>query len=512
MEWHDLADGDRLYDATLLVAPAIWGTGRRRGGGPTGSRTGPRSSPRRNPTDRDRAHRPLPVRRRHRGRVRAPAPRATRRAAGTPRCSVPTSRPSAPRPCRTATRSARRRWTSCPPCSRCTSRPSQEHWGESEASEQRIEEWVEDPHFRLDLQVVVPRRATSRRRRSNNQLQTRPDGSVRGLLDGVATHPGHRRLGLARAAINQSLRLLRDAGATSAYLGVDTGNHNRAMELYESCGFRQASTGHELPAAVRPPGRGRMTTDIVHGARGGRRRRPRHPGPARSAARRHDDWAALADVVNRARRGRRRRRGPRRPSPAPPSTRRMRDVPARPRHARRGGRRRRSSPRRAGYLVVRDGALVAESFGRVVPGAPPAGHRRRPPPHAARAPRDGGRNGSPSRAARAPRPMPSTRSGPTMALIDAKGYVPIRFGFEMRRFLTGRPARAPAARGHRAPAGDRGPAPGDLGRGQRGVPRPLGPPGAGGGATSHARFHGPETDTVAVVRRLGRRRGRGLGA
>ncbi len=27
MEWHDLADGDRLYDATLLVAPAIWGTG-----------------------------------------------------------------------------------------------------------------------------------------------------------------------------------------------------------------------------------------------------------------------------------------------------------------------------------------------------------------------------------------------------------------------------------------------------------------------------------------------------
>ena len=55
--------------------------------------------------------------------------------------------------------------------------------------------------------------------------------------------PGHRRLGLARAAINHSLRLLRDAGATSAYLGVDTGNHNRAMQLYESCGFRQASSG-----------------------------------------------------------------------------------------------------------------------------------------------------------------------------------------------------------------------------------------------------------------------------
>jgi ribosomal protein S18 acetylase RimI-like enzyme len=62
------------------------------------------------------------------------------------------------------------------------------------------------------------------------------------LLDAVATHPGHRRLGLARAAINHSLRLLRDEGATSAYLGVDTGNHNRAMALYESCGFVRVGT------------------------------------------------------------------------------------------------------------------------------------------------------------------------------------------------------------------------------------------------------------------------------
>jgi mycothiol synthase len=64
---------------------------------------------------------------------------------------------------------------------------------------------------------------------------------VRGLLDGVATHPDHRRRGLARACIAESLRRLRDAGATSAYLGVDTDNHNRALALYESCGFRKVS-------------------------------------------------------------------------------------------------------------------------------------------------------------------------------------------------------------------------------------------------------------------------------
>ena len=65
----------------------------------------------------------------------------------------------------------------------------------------------------------------------------------RGLLDGVTTHPRHRRLGLARACIAESLRRLRAAGATSAYLGVDTDNQNRAYALYESCGFRVATSG-----------------------------------------------------------------------------------------------------------------------------------------------------------------------------------------------------------------------------------------------------------------------------
>ena len=79
-------------------------------------------------------------------------------------------------------------------------------------------------------------------RASSNLLANAPDGSVRGLLDSVATHPGHRRRGLAKAAIAESLRRLRAAGATSAYLGVDTDNHNRAVALYEACGFRIASS------------------------------------------------------------------------------------------------------------------------------------------------------------------------------------------------------------------------------------------------------------------------------
>ena len=90
----------------------------------------------------------------------------------------------------------------------------------------------------------------------------------------------------------------------------------------------------------------------------------------------------------------------------------------------------------AGYLAVRDGSLVAESFGAVVPE-----HRRR------------GIGGALYRAtherlsaaaAADPRPGPRERRGYAMdlevsdrAILDANGYVPIRFGFEMRRYLTG---------------------------------------------------------------------------
>ena len=90
----------------------------------------------------------------------------------------------------------------------------------------------------------------------------------------------------------------------------------------------------------------------------------------------------------------------------------------------------------AGYLVARDGALVAESFGSVVPE-----HRRRGigtalyratyarlEAEAAADPRPG---------ARERRSYALDDEASDRALFEANGYVPIRFGFEMRRFLTG---------------------------------------------------------------------------
>ena len=75
-----------------------------------------------------------------------------------------------------------------------------------------------------------------------NRIDGAPDGSPRGELHEVGTVSAYRRRGLARALVARSLRVLRDRGARSAYLGVDLQNPNQALTLYESCGFRVANS------------------------------------------------------------------------------------------------------------------------------------------------------------------------------------------------------------------------------------------------------------------------------
>jgi mycothiol synthase len=239
-EWHDLADGDRLYDATLLVAPEIWGTG---AADAAVAWIEARSAELAlaHPTDRKAyiGHYVFGGDTEAESALLAAGYEAAGWDAELLRYDLEAIGPEILPPgyeIRTPT------VDELPAVFEMYVAAFQEHRGQYEASDQRIEEWIEDPHFRLERQVVVFRGAQPASA-INNKLEPRPDGSVMGLLDAVATHPGHRRLGLARAAINHSLRLLRDLGATSAYLGVDTRNHNRAMELYESCGFRQVSGG-----------------------------------------------------------------------------------------------------------------------------------------------------------------------------------------------------------------------------------------------------------------------------
>ncbi len=87
-----------------------------------------------------------------------------------------------------------------------------------------------------------------------NGIHRHGDGSAaEGWLDSVFTRRPWRRRGLARALIVRSLRLLRDRGLASAALGVDAENPNQALGLYESCGFRMASSSTAFRTAIRPP-------------------------------------------------------------------------------------------------------------------------------------------------------------------------------------------------------------------------------------------------------------------
>jgi mycothiol synthase len=92
----------------------------------------------------------------------------------------------------------------------------------------------------------------------NFLAEPEPDGTRVGWTESISVQPEFRRRGLARALLAESLRTVRDAGATQAALGVDMQNPNHAQALYESLGFRVVSTtsDYELGpfrAGRRPP-------------------------------------------------------------------------------------------------------------------------------------------------------------------------------------------------------------------------------------------------------------------
>jgi mycothiol synthase len=67
-------------------------------------------------------------------------------------------------------------------------------------------------------------------------------GLKRGWVNSVGVRRAWRRQGIARALVAESLRVLRDAGMTSAGLGVDAENPHGALGVYEASGFRVVRT------------------------------------------------------------------------------------------------------------------------------------------------------------------------------------------------------------------------------------------------------------------------------
>ena len=119
-----------------------------------------------------------------------------------------------------------------------------DHWGAIDASEDSFERTRTDPRRNMSLWVVawqgneiVGQVMNRIDKESNAEL-----GMQRGWVSSVGVRRPWRRQGIGRALVAESLRVLRDAGMTSAGLGVDAENAHGALGVYEASGFHVVRT------------------------------------------------------------------------------------------------------------------------------------------------------------------------------------------------------------------------------------------------------------------------------
>jgi len=127
-------------------------------------------------------------------------------------------------------------------------------WGEEVPTDQAYAAWLESPRFDPPLWRVAFHDDEVAGQILNFMDDPEPDGSRVGWTESISVQPEYRRRGLARALLAESLRAVRDAGATRAALGVDLQNPNQARDLYESLGFQIVSISYELMLGPFPAG------------------------------------------------------------------------------------------------------------------------------------------------------------------------------------------------------------------------------------------------------------------
>ena len=127
-------------------------------------------------------------------------------------------------------------------------------YGEQAQTEDQYERWLESDEFNPPLWRVAFHGASIAAQILNFLGEREPDGSRIGWTESISTQPEFRRKGLARALLAESLRAVRDAGATKAALGADSQNPNQAQTLYESMGFRVVATTYDYQLGPFPPG------------------------------------------------------------------------------------------------------------------------------------------------------------------------------------------------------------------------------------------------------------------
>ncbi len=127
-------------------------------------------------------------------------------------------------------------------------------YGQAARSEAQWEAFVGFPSFSPELWQVAFDGDVIAGQILNYLGDADAEGSRIGWTESISVQAEYRRRGLARALLAASLRVVRDAGANSAALGVDTQNPNQALTLYESLGFRVVSESFEYQLGPFPPG------------------------------------------------------------------------------------------------------------------------------------------------------------------------------------------------------------------------------------------------------------------
>jgi mycothiol synthase len=119
-------------------------------------------------------------------------------------------------------------------------------YGEEVPTENDYHRWLESPDFDPPLwRVAFHGEDIAGQILNYVDESIDADGGRLGWTESISVQPEFRRRGIARALLAESLRAVRDAGATRAALGADLQNPNEAATLYQSMGFRISSVSHE---------------------------------------------------------------------------------------------------------------------------------------------------------------------------------------------------------------------------------------------------------------------------
>jgi len=126
-----------------------------------------------------------------------------------------------------------------------------DHWGGFDASEARLQSWMESPSFDPTLWVIAwdGDEVAGGVINGIDPEENKALGLNRGWLHSVFTRRQWRKRGLANALIVRSLQLLKDRGIADGTLGVDANNPTGALGLYE----RNSFTVAERSTAWRKP-------------------------------------------------------------------------------------------------------------------------------------------------------------------------------------------------------------------------------------------------------------------